>query len=363
MIKIIFVLLAFTSLQAYAFPEMIRHGYTNCTACHISISGGGALNQYGKNLSKDALSTWSYKGEENVLHGLVDTESVKDWLVIGGDNRVAQVHQDNDNLRRGRTIKMQAGIELGINQPKWAFVSYIGEFEEEYWHAYSPKYYALYRLTDEVALRAGRFIPTFGVNIPDHILSTRGPIGFGYGTEKDTVEASWLSENWNLIGSYYKTPLTKSDKNNSGYTGTLSKIFNDTYKFSLQYLNEKSDTVNRSITGINGLFGWTENLYTTVEYDRSSTEILGLAAPKTQSHYFLHKTGYEFFKGFHGIILNDYSQADIDIGATKNYKYGPGLQWYPRPHLDIQLYWTKQQSSQNIIKDGDYAWMVFHYYL
>jgi hypothetical protein len=321
------------------------------------------LNQYGKSLSKEVLSTWASKNEENLFHGLIDTEAVNDWLVIGGDTRIAQVHQETDAVRRGRTIKMQAGFELGINQPNWAVVAYVGEFEEEFWHQYSPKYCALYRLTDELTVRGGRFMPTFGLNIPDHILSVRGPLGFGYGSEKDTLELSWLSDNWNFIGSYYKTPSLKSDKNNSGYTGTISRIFSNTYKISLQYLNEKSDVVARSIVGINGLLGWSENLYSTLEYDRSSTELVGLNLPRTQGHYFLHKTGYEFFKGFHGIILNDYLQSNIDTGSTKNYKFGPGIQWYPRPHFDFQLFWTKQQSSQNIAQDGDYAWMVFHYYL
>lgn len=364
--KILFLIFtSFLSFKIFAFPEMIRHGYTNCTACHVSPSGGGVMTAYGKSLSKEVLSTWGAKNEENFLHGLIDTEAVNDWLVLGGDIRAVQVHQENDLVRRGKFIKMQAGVELGINRPDWAVVAFVGEYDRQQleWLSNAPRYYALYRATDELTLRAGRFIPQFGINNSDHIFSTRSPLGLGYGTEKDTAEIAWLGENWNFVGSYYKTPDLKSSLNESGFAGVISRILSNKNKISIQYLSEKNDLAKRTITGISGLFGWTENLYSMIEYDRQSTEITNSPATKVDGHYFNHKTGYEFFKGFHGLILNDYLQADVDTGATKNYKFGPGVQWFPRPHFDFQLFWTRQQSSQNVVSDGDYAWFVMHYYL
>ncbi len=358
---LVLFLALFLSISSYAFPENIRHGYTNCTACHISPSGGGVLNEYGRSLSKEIQSTWAYEGEENFLHGMVDTTAVKDWLVIGGDFRAVQVHQENDNVKRGKFIKMQAGIELGINQPKWAVVGSFGKFDDEEWKTDFTRYYALYRVTDELTLRAGRFLPPFGINNSEHNLATRGPLGFGYGVEKDTVEASWLGENWNFIGSYYKTQKELSDNNESGYTTLVSKILGNN-KIGVQYLNEKNDAYQRQVYGVTGLFGWTEHFYSTFEYDKSATEV-DSTTPITRGHYVFHRTGYEFFQGFHGLILNDYLQTDEKNGSTKNYKFGPGLQWFPRPHFDIQIYWTRQQSIQNIKQDGDYAWLTLHYYL
>ena len=68
------LILTFVSGAAQAFPDMIRHGYTNCTACHVSPSGGGVLNAYGRSLSKELISTWSGKNEEGLLH-FINTES------------------------------------------------------------------------------------------------------------------------------------------------------------------------------------------------------------------------------------------------------------------------------------------------
>ncbi|MGZ3694528.1 MAG: hypothetical protein ACXWQO_10135, partial [Bdellovibrionota bacterium] len=76
-------LFSFTfSQKAHAFAEMTTHGYTNCTACHISPNGGGTLTEYGRGLSKELLSASAKEGEEKFLYGLMQPP---EWLQFGGD--------------------------------------------------------------------------------------------------------------------------------------------------------------------------------------------------------------------------------------------------------------------------------------
>lgn len=356
-------LLSLLSINVFAFPEMIRHGYTNCTACHVSPSGGGALNEYGKSLSSEVLSTWSYKGEENILHGLVDTSGVSKWLILGGDFRGLQLHEDTDSEVIGRYIKMQGSLEVGVNQPKWAVVGSVGQFEDQEWKSKITRFYGLYRATDEFTVRAGQFIPAFGVNFAEHILATRGPLGFGFGTEKNTGELSWLGEQWNFVGSYFEDKSDSFMSSNKGFSFSTSYIFKDKNKVGLQYLTEKNDFYKRQIIGATGLLSWSEKLYTLVEADQSFATPITPGSQETKGVYATQRTGYEFFKGFHGLFLNDYVQTDVNLGDTKEYKYGLGMQWFPRPHFDVQLFWTKDQSQENLTKEGDFAWLLLHYYL
>ena len=349
-----------TAGVAQAYPDLIRHGYTNCTACHISPSGAGVLNPYGRSLSKDILSTWSYEKEELPLHGLIDTQKVEEWLAIGGDFRAAQVHQENENVKRGSWIKMQAGLEVAVFQPKWALVSFIGQWvSKDEWQPYSPRYYGLFTPVESLYFKVGRFLPNFGIQLPDHILSTRGPLLFGYGMERDTAEVSWLGEEWNFSGSYYKSPQNISTNNQTGFIGQILKAFGDNKKAGVQYLSEKDDTQERKLVGALAQVSWSKKLITLLEVDQQLTTPQGGTDKK--GIYALHRTGYELHKGVNVVFQNDYMQSDIDKGSTKDYKYGPGIQWFPRPHWDLQAFWTRQQSGN--LQEGDYAWLILHYYL
>ena len=125
-------------------------------------------------------------------------------------------------------------------------------------------------------------------------------------------------------------------------------------------MSEKDDLQTRKIIGAIGYLGWTKEFGTLFEADQIVTTP-STDGPNKKGLALMQRSSYEFFKGFHVVALNDYSQSNIDAGATKNYKFGPGIQWFPRPHFDIQAFWTREQTSTS--KEGDYAWLVVHYYL
>lgn len=378
--RLVFLFLLLISPSLWAFPEMIKHGYVNCTACHVSPSGGGVLNPYGRNLSAELISTWSYKGEEGILHGKVDTSSVDEWLAIGGDYRGVQVHTDYTakstgvNKVDGRYINMQIGFELGIIQPKWALVGFLGQYnfeEPSHYNRVLPnlnRLYALIKPTDELTFKVGRFQPNFGINLPDHNLSTRTRLGMGSLSyrggkisieDKNTAEVFWLGEEYNFSLAGYRIRQELTDENDKGFTYTASKIFAERFKVGIQGLLEKSDSLEKRIFGFTGHLGWNEKWVTLAELDRIQNSPENAA--DTTGVAFVQRTGYELFKGFQILVLNDYYQSNIDNGATKLYRYGPGLIWYPRPHFDFQFFATKEQRS-SLEKEGTYAWLMTHYY-
>lgn len=378
--RVVFFAVLLFSQAVLAFPEMIKHGYVNCVACHVSPSGGGVLTPYGRNLSAEAISTWSYKGEEGIFHGTVDTEKVNEWLAIGGDYRGVQAHTDykskstGERTVDGRYINMQIGFEMGIIQPKWALIGFFGEYnfnEPAHYNRVQGKlnrYYGLYKPTDELTFKIGRFQPQFGINLPDHILSTRTRLEVGHLSyrggkisieDKNTAEVFWLGEEYNFSLAGYRLRDDVTDDKDKGVTFTASKVFAEKYKIGFQALNEKSDIRKKTIVGLTGYLGWNEQWSTLVEMDRIQTE--PDSAAQTTGIAMFQRTGYEVFKGFQVLALNDYYQANIDNGATKLYRYGPGVIWYPRPHFDFQLFFTKEQSSL-LAEEGNYAWLMSHYY-
>ena len=77
------------SPNAFAFVENITHGYVNCTACHVSPAGGGLLNEYGRSLSSELMSTWGWNGAEDPAFGLVKNTKT---ITFGGDFRSIQTY-------------------------------------------------------------------------------------------------------------------------------------------------------------------------------------------------------------------------------------------------------------------------------
>ncbi|MFM8314271.1 MAG: hypothetical protein ACKOA8_08310, partial [Deltaproteobacteria bacterium] len=109
--------LAFVSQVVFPFPEMIRHGYSNCITCHVSPNGGGLVTPYGRALSQEVLSTWHRENESDFLWGLVP---YPEWLNLGGDFRYVQTHLDTPDTKTGRFIVMQADIEAAASLGKFS---------------------------------------------------------------------------------------------------------------------------------------------------------------------------------------------------------------------------------------------------
>jgi hypothetical protein len=64
--------LAFLAMPAAALPTMIRLGYADCAACHISPQGGGPLTVYGRGIDEaQSLRAGEYKPSENDLTRLL----------------------------------------------------------------------------------------------------------------------------------------------------------------------------------------------------------------------------------------------------------------------------------------------------
>src|SRR5688572_21545426 len=79
---LLLVLLLLPVARGEAFPGSVRWGYANCSTCHFNVAGGGVLTPYGRQLSRELLSTWGGKKEAEFAYGSLDLPS---WLAFGGD--------------------------------------------------------------------------------------------------------------------------------------------------------------------------------------------------------------------------------------------------------------------------------------
>ena len=177
-----------------AEPMFLAKQYTRCTACHYSPTGGGLLTPYGRLLSHRELSTTGASatapaagteddphGEQAFLYGALGDalgplhlglEARPAYLRIGfpGGSTDMNMLMNLDLIgaiqKNHWTAYGTAGREPGNSavrngrvQPDAAFISY------EHWIAYQSD--------GGFGIKAGRFLPAYGINFADHTAFSR----------------------------------------------------------------------------------------------------------------------------------------------------------------------------------------------
>lgn len=351
--------------KVFAYPDLIRNGYVNCIGCHASPSGGGVLNDYGRNFSGEGLSTFARPGEESLLHGAVPRKSVPKWLMVGGDVRAVQVHHENDRVREGYNYFMQADFETAVQYKKLTLDVTAGRFQvhKEEPRFKSRRFFAMYELTDEARLRAGRFVPNYGLMVPDHVIATRYPLGFDEGLERYAVEASWIGDTVNFFITGSKGPVELPDsQQESALSYQFAYVFQDTFKVGINGWSGNSDVSSRQLAGFFANLGFSEQFHVMSEVDWQWQKIK--SNDDNQLGVFTYNRAmYEIFRGVDLMATFEFWQSKLGDSSTGNDRYGIGAQLFPRPHFDIQAIWAKQKTRSSTGPFEDYAWVVGHYYL
>lgn len=343
--------------SAFAFPEMVRHGYTQCTACHVSPAGGGILNSYGRELAAELLSTWSYANESQFTHSKVGADLAEKGILFGGDVRAVQYRYKDPNRLEGQFFLMHADIQGAYQTKDFTGVVSIGEVQDPRSNLNkigfnSTMYYGLVHFTDELGFRGGRFEPAFGINNPDHTIVTRAMIGSPL-LQFDTAEVSYLSEHWTVLSSFARTlDNTPATTQESVFTTSVSYSFLNRMRVGASYWQGKGPTIDRHIYGVNAILGFTEHFYnlTEIDFKNESTK---------DGMYGYSQLAYEVYKGVIPYIQYQHSHADLTSSDRLTKYYGIGTHWYPRPHFEISAEWDHAiMANQN----ADSSWIMFHYY-
>jgi hypothetical protein len=189
-------ILAIPALAA-AYPQFQLSKDQTCTSCHLSPAGGGLLGENGLAVAEN-LST--YGGPPEAAHGALVGP---DWLVLGADLRgAAGGLYDRSVAPAGFPMQAEGAAEvhhgafslyatLGIQSGDTGNPITFLQMREHYvmWHPDPGATTGLY-------IRAGRFMPVFGLRFAEHDDFTRQygetPLyGETYGAALEYIQARW----------------------------------------------------------------------------------------------------------------------------------------------------------------------------
>jgi len=357
---------AFRNAPAFAYPELIRHGYVNCTACHLSPTGGGALTAYGRELSGEILSTWSTEQEKKVA----DFISEPDWLFLGGDYRSTYYYINNPSYDEGQTVFMQADLEAAVQfLQHWYVDGTLGYSENPHGEGFSDfaisrQHYLMYRSdlpSGSLSFRAGRFYPAYGINTPNHSLLTRSLLDIHSPegqSEAYNIEAAYVGETYNFyLTGILGRPDHSELQREKGLSAVASRSINDHAKVGMSYLYGVNDLSSRNVFGPFAMIGFNEKLYLLSEFDFQNRQQDGWGFVTS------NRFGYELVKGLHLVADQEYGRLSFAQPLDFSEHYGLGVWWWPRPHFEFSLEYQTRLDRALFSTYYDYAFLLWHVYL
>lgn len=332
---------------AFGYSENVRHGYTSCGACHVAPGGGGALSAYGRSTVEDVQATFALAGESNPISGAVE---LPEWLALGGDARYVNVnvHGERDLHRK---FLMQRDVELAVKIGNVTAGGSVGVYGEAKTREFRRNYVKV-NAGDHVSVRAGRFSPAFGINVPDHTVPTRALLGLGQGSETYAGELALTSQWGEAIATATFGQDTEAHLSNgagydfwsegqTGFVGRLAAFLGSSAQVGASYLGVSSFDDWRQVYGAHAIVGFTDQLWLLAELDRKfeNGESMDIA---------MGRAGYELVHGLHVIGMGEFA-GDYRAG-------GAALQWFPRPHLELLAEWKRSAQGNSYV-------FMFHHYL
>ncbi|MGZ3742643.1 MAG: hypothetical protein ACXWRE_01910 [Pseudobdellovibrionaceae bacterium] len=368
---ILIIVSIFTS-RLWAYPETVRHGYMNCMACHTSPQGGDLLSPYGRQLGKELFSrNESIFKLTNSEKGYLEIET-PEWMSVGVNLRLLQAFSQSSVASKGQFVIMQMDIDslFKILEEKLKFYAAIGRFEPSTPQAewkdfiYTPRLWLQYQEVGEGEqvgfLRAGRFFPSYGINIPEHNFLSRRELDFNPGQERVAVEATGSNERYQLTGDLlFQRANFNEYVPEKGFVIQLSKVFGENSRAGINSYRS-TVTINsveekKSQDGIFALMGWNEKVSILIQADR-------IYSAGQTGFLDLFKVNYEWTKGLEIAAFQEYYNADTRKTDPHTEAYGLETSYFPIPNFNLVAAYKKQKDSSQLDEYQDIAWLIAHAY-
>lgn len=360
----------FFAVQSQAYPEMVRNGYVNCNSCHVSLTGAGLLNDYGREIAREKLAIFKSSDEKDKEHlfayGALSDAPIAKYLKMGGDVQVVYYLEDRSLYRLARTIFMQGDLEVayvnknltidasaGIEQPiPGQNVNFI-----------SRRHYLQYALTDAYNIRIGKYAPAYGIKNPEHTFITRNQLQFGDDFESYNLELSYITEQWNIFLTGVMGRFDdKQPKRDRGFTAQTAYAPTERLKFGVNtWYGQQENGSNRWVMGGFGMLGLTDKIYASSEVDFQFLSA-SVSTPRQKGIATTQKVSYEVIEGLWAEVTQEYGKINFLSVPAQAEEYGVEVEIFPRSHFEFNLAYQKIRSGGPSTDFYDYYWLVSHYY-
>jgi hypothetical protein len=339
---------------ASAEPHMLSKQYTRCTSCHVSPTGGGLLSSYGRALSATELSTVATPvaatesdppREEGFLFGLLG-KRIKP-VELGISLRPSRLRYTFPGGSTSRGLFMNADVSAAVTKNGWTAAGTLarkpspdGSFAPiDYWFGKLPE--------GGVGVRAGRFMPAYGVFLADHTAFNRVFLEL---TQYDQVLGAEVSQTRGATFTQVSVSAGRAeslldDDGRTAFTAT-GRVQHDlgprTAVVGSALFRATSDrAAARGAIGAALGVAPTSQLSIWTQFDRVIVDGAGGAR-----HVLVNETAYELHRG---VWLKVSPQWALSPGVDR-FRLQLGAVLLPRTHFNVNVFYYRDSSSANDLK-------------
>lgn len=355
-----FLLSIFLLDSAFSLPRFAVRLGDKCIDCHYNPTGGIIRNEDGWNFGKNIMSTISPREKDFAM-----TPKIGDNITFGLDYRTQFLY----SAQKNRTDFQQMNGSVYTNVALAENINLLGRYDFIYmiWEAYGVAHI----LPNNGYIKAGSFVPNYGIRIDDHtaytrggdfsVLSTSGKKGLIYSpyyTEAG-VEAGFYISNWALF--------TASAGHNLLNNNTLSK--DPTYTTRLE-LNPKIGRIGLLFGGsyaaaklpqtaefYGGFIGVGYSRFSLLaEFDLGNNVI----TTDTKSNFAMAEAAYEIILGLEAVVRYDRLDPNTSVSKDELQHIIVGFEWFPYSFIEIRPQYRFMLEDPN--EKNDSAVIQFHFW-
>jgi hypothetical protein len=334
----LFTLLVFSLLfeNALSLPRFAVRLGDKCIDCHYNPTGGIIRNDGGWNFGKNILSTISPREQE-----FLQTPKIGDNISFGLDYRTQFLYSEE----KGRTDfqQMTGSIYTNVGLAKNINLSGRYDFINEIWEAYGVAHI----LPNNGYIKAGSFVPNYGIRLDDHTAYTRGGDAFllSSGSSQGLIYSPFYTEAGIEAGIYISNWafFTASAGSNLLYNRTLSK--DPTYTTRLEFYPKigkvsllfggsyAAAKIPRSADFYGGFMGFGFNRFSLLaEFDLGNNVV----SAETKSNFAMAEVAYVILMGLEAVVRYDRIDLNTSIDSDELQHIILGFEWFPYSFIEIR---------------------------
>lgn len=320
-----------------ALPRFSLKYGNKCVDCHYNPTGGEMRNLDGWNWGKNTLSLISKRDKDYLM-----SPKLNDNISIGLDYRIQYLYSQEKNRTDFQQMTGSLYTNIGISDNINLYGKY--DFVNLLWEGYA----LVQIIPGDLYVKAGSFIPYFGIRIDDHTAYTRGGdfgLLFSKGAHQGLIYNPYYSEAGVEIGISQSKVLflTASAGSNLFSNRTLSK--DPTYTARVE-ITPRFDKLGLMFGGsfaaakvpqatelYGGFFGIGYDEFSLLaEYDIASN-LMGI---NTKSNVQMLKVAYGITTGLEAIIRYDRLDPNKDLTDDEISHLILGFEFQPYSFIEIR---------------------------